>query len=177
VSEETTQEASPGRKVSISFERKRGLADFGNVTAWAHVEDYVPLDASESQVAETLNSLFNAAKAATFDQLGIEFVMDEHGVLREKHEPVANVSDAASAVGRQFPNTTNDGGLRVMNKADQQGDIPQPVIDFCAARGITAIWDNRKQGKSFSEAVGRGKVSLINGTSKGALIGLDGTFS
>lgn len=158
------------RKISVTFERKLGSGDFGNSVCRAWVEDNVPANATDSQIADALNGLFTAVKASVFDQLGIEFVVDEHGVMREKHAPVATEQVA----GRLGGGTTS---LKVMNADKQDGPIPEAVLAACAEKGITAVWDNRKQGKGFKEGIKRGEVSKVTGTSNGAFISVDGTIT
>lgn len=150
--DETTVET---RKVSITFERKKDLGNYENVVARAWAEDNVPADATDEQVAEALQGLGNAVKAAVYDHLGIEVFLDENGVIREKHAPVVTERRLADTVGTQFNGTSS---LRVMNK-DYTDPLPAGLVEKCAELGITAVWANKGQyGWFFKEAVSKGEA-------------------
>ena len=160
-------EVAPGRKVSVTFERKKDLGGYQNVVARAWVEDTVPADATDADVSQRAVELLNAVKVGVLDSLGIEVFMDDTGVVREKHEPTVTVTDAQNKIGTQFPGTTeengfNTGGLRVMNPEKLSENIPQYVVDKCREKGIEAVWANSGQyGTFYKEAVKRGEAPLI----------------
>lgn len=153
-----------GRKVSVTFERKLGLADYGNVTARAFVEDNLTADANDAQASEALVEMLNVAKVSVYDTLGIETFMDDTGVIREKHTPQVSVTQTAAAIGAAMGPTSNvqapnTGGIRVMNPDKLQGDIPADVVQMCNELGITAVWANNGQyGQFFKEAVKQGET-------------------
>lgn len=152
-------EATPSlttRKVYVSFERKQNLGDYSSVTASAFVQDEVPLGANPSEVAEKLAECYQAAAAAVFDQLGIVFTMDEHGVIREKHAPIVTVQDKSNAVDRKFGG--NSSSIKVMNPEKLKGDLPDWLITQATEAGVTAVWANwnRERGAWFKEAIPRG---------------------
>lgn len=156
------------RKITVHYERKLDKGNYNNEVASVFVTGDVAPDANSAQVAEKANELFEAAKASVFDQLGIEFIVDEHGVLREKHAPVPTVQQAEASLGRAFGGTTpvNNGDIRVMNSDKQQGPLPDWLIEYCAQHGITAVWDNRNgKGKWFTEAVKSGERSKVDPSS------------
>lgn len=172
-----TEEQPTTRRIGVTYEHKISDGNYGGQTASAWVSDEVPVDAGASDVSKALNELFDAAKASVFDQLGIEFVVDESGVMRPKHEPVASVeSRLGQEFGAQRVSGGNSGGhnnaIKVMNESDQQGALPEALVAACNRKGITAVWDNRKARKreSFTEAVKRGETSLITGEAKGAVL-------
>lgn len=152
------------RKISVTFERKVGLPNYGNLTARAWVEGTVAQDANESQVSVALGGLFTAAAAAVFDQLGLEYIMDDDGVIREANAPLP---DPEQRIHQTFGATQQDQGgngggseVRVMNPADQAGPLDDWLVRECGKLGITAVWDNRRKATGnqphYKEAVPRG---------------------
>ena len=158
------------RKISVAFERKKDLGNYQNTTVKAWIEDTVPADADGAQISEKIVELLNACKAGALDSLGIEVFMDDSGVVREKHEPVVTVTQAAAAVGNAFAGTTqvtgaggfSTGGLKIMNPDKMVENVPQFVIDKCAEKGIVAVWANNGQyGPFYKEAVQKGETPKI----------------
>lgn len=170
------------KKVSVTFERKLGYADYGNAVCRAWVEDNVPADMSDSDLSQRAVEMANVVKVAVFDSLGIECFLDDNGVIKEKHSPTVSTKQAADKVGNAFPGTTdndgrdgfNTGGLRVMNPDKLKEDIPQYVVDRCKEAGVTAVWANDgKFGPFYREAVKRDEAPKIpdpNDPTKGAII-------
>lgn len=163
----STATISNGNKISVTFERKLGYDGYSSATARAWVEGEVPKGADISTIAQNAGDLFAAAAAAVFDQLGIEYVMDDEGVLREAHKPIVSVSSATSRIESSMPGSTDvdqagNTVIRVMNPNDQQGPLPQWAIDAMTRDGVTACWDQRKSATGnqpkFKEAVPRGGV-------------------
>jgi len=165
---------SEGRKISVTFERKKDLGDYSNTVARAWIEDTVPADATDAAVSGRTVELLNAVKAGVLDSLGIEVFMDDTGVLREKHAPIVSVQAAQSSVGAAFAGTTevtspsdttggfSTGGLRVMNPDKMVENIPQYIIDKCVEKNIGAVWANDGQyGPFYKEAVKRGEAPMI----------------
>ena len=137
------------RKVSVTFERKVSDGDYGGITARAWVEDEVPEGATAEQIAAALASLFFSAKAVVLDELGIPFVTDDQGVVREKQipavtrtdSPKGTSTDAVSRVDHKFGSKNHQ--LRVMNPDDLgDNDVPDWLVEKCAADGVTAVWYN-----------------------------------
>lgn len=164
------------RKVSVTFERKLDLGDYQNVTARAWVEDSVPIDAPDALASEALSSAFGLAKAAVFDELGIEVILDDAGVLREKHNPsVTKTQGGGVAAARRSPDKGglgatggfSTGGLEVANMEDLAEDIPQYVVDICNKAGVTKVWaNNGKFGPFYKEHVVKGEQPKL-GTDSG----------
>lgn len=149
------------RKISVTFSRKISDGNYGTIEASAWVQGDAPSTATTGEVVLLLGDLLTAATAAVLDQLGIEYVCDESGVLREQPKPT--VQSAQAAVERAFGPTTvaSEGDMiRVMNPADSVGPLPDWIVAECNKLGITAVWDNRSKatGKQphFKEAVPRG---------------------
>jgi hypothetical protein len=152
-----------GRRISVTFERKKSVGDYETATARGWVEDDLPEGATDADIAEQGVELLNAVKVAVYDSLGIEVFKDDTGVIREKHAPVATVKQAADAVGTQFGGTQsfNTGGLKVMNPQDLVEDIPTGIVAKCNQLGITAVWaNNGKYGPFYKEAVKQGETPL-----------------
>lgn len=149
------------RKISVSFARKVSDGNYGTVEASAWVQGDASEDASAGEISVLLADLFAAASVAVFDQLGITYEVDESAVVREVKQPT--VQSATAAVERAFgPTTSSTGGdIRVMNPADQDGDLPDWLVRACNKDGVTGVWDNRNKAKGtkqpwFKEAVARG---------------------
>lgn len=151
-----------GRKISVSFTRKISDGNYGIIEAAAWVQGDAPTDATTGAVSLLLGDLFLAAKAAVLDQLGIEYEMDaEQGVLIEKQS--ANVIATATAAAHAITNTHSSSSVsvRVMNPSDQDGPLPDWLLNDCGRLGITGVWDNRKKAIGtkqpwFKEAVAKG---------------------
>lgn len=173
---ENTVTEIKGRKISVTFERKKDLGNYENVVARAWVEDELPAHADGASVSEKVVELTNALKAGVYDSLGIELFMDDSGVIREKHAPVATVKAAQDAVGSAFKGTQafDTGGLKIMNSQDLQEDVPADIVAKCNELGITAIWRNNGQyGVFYKEAVARGETPKLpdqRDPSKGGII-------
>jgi hypothetical protein len=155
------------RKISVTFERSVGYEGFGNVSkARAWVEGEVATTANVSDVALAMGDLFMAAKAAVLDELGIEYMVDDQGVLREKNTSIVSTDAATSRVEAAFGNAQSDDGestgysVRVMNPKDAAGPLPGWLLLDCQQDGTTAVWDNRKTRTGnqpwFTEAVPKG---------------------
>lgn len=168
-----------GRKISVTFERKKDLGNYENVVARAWVEDTLESEATDAEVSETGVNLLNAVKVAVLDSLGIEVFMDENGVIREKHAPTPSVKAAEDAIGTQFSGTQSQqgydtGGIKVMNPKDLVESIPAGIVAKCKELGITAVWANDGQyGPFYKEAVARGDTPKLpdqRDPSKGGII-------
>lgn len=154
------------RKISVTFSRKLTDGNYGGREATAYIQGDIPTDATAPVILESLSDLFMSAQAAVFDTLGIEYEVDaEKGALVEKHQPQVTVAPtgaaaAAAAVAAAMPGST-DVSIRVMNPADQQGELPDWLTRACIKDGVTAVWDNRAKAAGtkqpwFKEAVPRG---------------------
>lgn len=147
------------RKVSVTFERKLDVGNYQNVVARAWLEDNIPADASAGDAAEAIQELFSAVKAAVYDELGIEVLMDESGVLREKHKPT--VSTTEQRLGKELGATPVKGGggfdlrgVEVANENEMTESIPQWLADECERLGITKVWVKQGQyGQFYKEFV------------------------
>lgn len=180
MAENTTDTVVDGkRKLSVTFERKLGLEDYGNVVARAWMEDEISVDATDQVAAEALVDMLNVVKVAVYDTLGVEVLKDDTGVIREAHTPTVSTKAAQDKIGAQMPGsqTFNTGGLKIMNPDKLTEDVPQYIIDKCAEKGIEAVWVNHgKFGVFFKEAVQRGESPKIpdgNDPSKAGIIKSD----
>lgn len=159
------------RKISVTFERKQGLDDYGNVVARAWIEDNIPAEATADQAATAAQELFAAAKVAVYDELGIEVLMDEQGILREKHTPKvqASQSQGEKALRRELGGETtgfNTKGLEVAG--DMTQDVPDWLVQICEANGITKVWANTGQyGQFYKEFVSKGATPKLGVDDRG----------
>lgn len=154
------------RKISVVFARKLTDGNYGGFEARAYVEASVPADATEAQIAQELGAIFMPAAAAVFEQLGIAYHLDpDTQTLREDLKPVTEAQAAQRLSGgntEQQPQGGGNGGssIRVMNPSEQDGPLPQWLIDEATKAGVTAVFDNRKTATGnqpkFKEAVARG---------------------
>lgn len=174
MTEENTIPDNPERrKVSVTFGRKLTDGNYGGTEATAWVQGDLDANSSAQDIAVELANLFQACKAAVLDELGVEWHLDDQGIVRETHTPTVSTQHAQAAVQRAFPNTTSEpsaggGTVRVMN-AGKDGVSNDPLPDWlirdCQKSGITAVWDQRHTATGnqplFKEAVPRG------GTGKG----------
>lgn len=158
---DTSDNINNERKISVSFSRKISDGNYGTVDASAWVQGDASPDATAGEISVLLADLFAAASVAVFDQLGLTYEVDESAVVREVKQPT--VQTAQAAVERSFGPTTSvpAGDLRVMNPAEQDGDLPDWLVRACAKDGVTGVWDNRQKAKGtkqpwFKEAVSRG---------------------
>lgn len=153
-------------KISVTFERKLSDGNYGTTGCTAWVQGDIPQGAPPQEVATAAANLFAAAKAAVLDELGIEWSLDDQGIVRETVTPFVSQAHAQAAVNRTFAGTeqqTNSGSLRVMN-AGKEGVSTDPLPDWlikdAAKAGITAVWDQRHTATGnqphFKEAVARG---------------------
>lgn len=165
VSQETV--APPNRKISVTFERKKDLGNYENVTARAWIEGVIPEAATTQDEAQAVGFLFLAAATAVLDQLDIPYDIDtEAGVVREQNVPSVSVEQTAAMINRQMPGgvvvPSGDGSIRVMNHAEcaENGPLPQWLQAECNKLGITGVWDRRHTATGnqplFQEAVARG---------------------
>lgn len=162
-------------KISISFSRKISDGNYGSIEATVWVSHDMPNcdDFDANRAISVAQDMFNAAKIASFEQLGIEYEYDaETSTITEKVNAVPNIDVAAAAAARVLgatevsaQNTPNNSGttLRVMNPADQDGPLPDWLYNATSRDGVTAVWDNRKVAAAseknlplFKEAVARG---------------------
>ena len=160
------------RKVSVTFERKQGLDDYGNVVARVWIEDNIPADATPGQAAEKAQELFAAAKAAVYDELGIEVLLDEAGILREKHTPKvqATQSQGEKALRRELGGTQqfDAKGLQIHGDGGLKEDVPDYVVEACRNAGVTDVWANEGQyGPFYKEFVSKGETPKLGVDSQG----------
>ena len=149
-------------KVTVSFERKQNLGDYNQVTASAYLT--LPLESdSATELSESLGSAFQQVKAAVYDELGIEVLIDDAGVVREKHNPVT-VTRTEQRLGRELGATPASGGggsfntrgIECANPQDIKEDFPQWLADECAKYGISKVWVKQGQyGQFYKEFVSK----------------------
>lgn len=147
------------RKISVTFERKLDLGSYQNVVARAWLEDSVPADANDGTVSQHLSDLFGLAKAAVYDELGIEVLIDEAGVVREKHKP--NVTVTEQRLGKELGATPvktggkfDTKGVNVVNPDDMTQDVPDDIAALVAREELAGVWaNNGKYGQFYKEYV------------------------
>lgn len=164
MSDEQTTITTGDRKVSFAFERKITDNNYGHIMTRGWAETTVPAEASERDVYQAELDLGNAVKSAVLTSMGIEFTFDtDQGIVVEV-APVISIQQAsapAQAVqsGTSAP-VTSGHGIRVANPNDQDGPLPDWLINACQRDGVTSVYDNRKTATGsrplFKEAVGRG---------------------
>jgi len=137
-----------GSKISVTFERKVGLPNYGNVTYRAWVEGELPAAATTADIVGRSEELFAAVKMACLQQAEIAFTIGDDGIVREQFTPAVSVEQAAEKLTRAFPSSTTkwdsdiaDDGVRIKGK--QHGPIPEWLPAAAAAKGVTEVWDNR----------------------------------
>lgn len=147
-------------KISATFSRTISDGNYGSIKAEAWVQGDVAADTEPAKITEAATTLLQTASVAVWDQLGIGYGVDEvSGLLvEETPAPRANVPAPVGSVAAAAP--SGGGSVRVMNPADQQGDLPGWLISACQKDGIAAVWDNRAKVTGnqphFKEAVPRG---------------------
>lgn len=152
-----------GRKISVSYSRKVSDGNYGGWEAHAWVQGDAPESASPGDIAVLLGDLFVSAKAAVLDELGIPYKYEE-GYIREDGPLVDPAQAVARVIGAQPQPAGGDdggsGGIRVMNPKDQQGPLPDWLINEASRAGVDAVFDNRKTATGrqplFKEAIARG---------------------
>lgn len=153
-------------KLSAQFERKLGTGDYGSKTASAFLTVTLDPDADASKVSEEFSNMFSQLKAAVYDELGIEVLIDESGVIREKYNPQAAVKEGpgVQAARRELGATGgfDTKGLEVMNIADLVEDIPDKVVAKCNELGITKVWaNNGTYGPYYKEHLPKGETPKV----------------
>ena len=161
---QTQFQAPENIKISATFSRSISDGNYGSFKAEAWVQGDVPAGSTPQVVSEKATELLQTAAVAVWDQLGLTYHLDESvGLLTEDVQaPKATVPPTLGSGGSSTGSTGSSGGgsVRVMNPADQEGDLPGWLISACARDGITAVWDNRRKATGtqplFKEAVARG---------------------
>jgi len=162
MSEATTPEV----KLGAQFERNVSTGDYGSRSASAFLTVTLPDGADAGAVSTEFGQMFSQLKAAVYDELGIEVLLDESGVLREKYNPQSTVTESpgVQAARRELGATGgfDTGGLEVMNLKDMKENIPANVVAKCNELGITKVWANDgKYGPFYKEAVKAGETPKI----------------
>jgi hypothetical protein len=149
-------------KISVTFERKLDLGSYQNVVARAWVEANVP-EGDQAAQAKALGDAFGQAKAAVYDELGIEVLMDDAGVIREKFTPaVTTTQSGGERAARRAPENGGLGatggfdtkGLEVARIEDMTQDIPDDIVAVCTKYGVTKVWANSgRYGQFYKEHV------------------------
>lgn len=170
MSDPTAVEATPTTFVNVHFERKMNLGNYNSCVASAYLS--VPLESDNAAaLTEALGDAFQQVKAAVYDELGIEVLVDESGVLREKHKPTVTVTEqrlgkelGATPVGGNFDTK----GIEVANPDKMTEDIPDWLVSICEANGITKVWANQgRYGTFYKEFVSEGAEPKLGWEVKG----------
>jgi hypothetical protein len=146
-------------KISATFSRSVSDGNYGSIKAEAWVQGDISATAAPAEVTEKATLLLQTASVAVWDQLGLDYKLDEvTGLLKEDlPDPKVQVE---RTVGGGGGSTNNGGSVRVMNPNDQQGELPDWLISAASSAGVTAVFDNRKTATGnqplFKEAVARG---------------------
>lgn len=126
------------RKVTVYVSRKKSDDNYGGTEVGVWVEGYVPQDADEATVAKTAKALIRPAKAVVLDEVGIEAVADDNGVLRERLVPRAQVE---SRVRQEV------GGTRTLE------DVEDDNLTVGVWNKNTKTWDKHPLGEAASKAI------------------------
>ena len=140
------------RKVSATFERKLDLGNYNNVVGRAWVEQNVPADAMAGEVSEALSGCFELAKAVVLDELGIEVIIDDNGVIREKYNPAVTKMDSGERNLRRETGATggfDTKGVKVANEKDMTENVPDWVAEIVEQTGMAGVWANKGQYGTF----------------------------
>lgn len=161
---------NPTTKISVTFERKLDLGSYQNVVARAWVEASVPEGDAAAQT-KALGDAFGQAKAAVYDELGIEVLVDDAGVIREKFAPaVTTTQSGGERAARRAPENGglgatggfNSKGLEVARIEDMTQDIPDDIVAVCAKYGVTKVWANSgRYGQFYKEHVAKDETPKI----------------
>ena len=146
-------------KISATFSRSVSDGNYGSVKAEAWVQGEVSSDAAPAAITEATTVLLQTAAVAVWDQLGIDYHLDENRGLLVEDTPAPKVTTPKRDES-PTPRPSSGGAVRVMNPNDQDGDLPDWLIRECEKLGIGAVWDQRKSKTGnqpwFKEAVPRG---------------------
>lgn len=77
------QEVIQAPKVTVGFERSVQVRPYESAKASVFIQAEVPLGYTAQELEGGLRDAFFQAKAQVFEQLGIEFEINEHGVVME----------------------------------------------------------------------------------------------
>lgn len=147
-----------GRKLSVTFERKKNLGDYEHAVTRAWMETTLPADADAAAIIMGIRELAAPMKAAVLDELGIESYVDEQGLVREKVTPVTSSQDGVASVKRKFPGATSERVAETSSaihegnatsthnitfQGPSQGPLPEWAIKAITAKGVTKVFDNR----------------------------------
>lgn len=126
-------------KVTIGFERSVSVRPYETAKASVFIQAEVPIGYTAEELEKGLRDSFFQAKAQVFEQLGIEFEISEHGVVRElltkTFGPVEMVEQEAPA-----SNGNGNGAL------------------VCGNNPSHKMWDNRQK-----KAAGEYKATAPDG--------------
>lgn len=151
-------------RLTISFERKVSTGDYGSMTANVWLSADMPTGGNDA-IAAKASELITVAKAAVYDELGIEVQLDEAGVLREVPKAALSVRTTPGTQAAGYAPPSSSGGSFNMKNLDVQGemtqDVPDWLVELCAEYGITKVWANTgKYGQFYKEFVSKGAAPL-----------------
>ena len=78
-----TQELIQAPKVTVGFERSVSVRPYETAKASVFIQAEVPIGYTAEELEKGLRDSFFQAKAQVFEQLGIEFEINEHGAVME----------------------------------------------------------------------------------------------
>lgn len=117
-------------KVTVGFERSVSVRPYESAKASVFIQADVPIGYDAKQLEQGLRDAFFQAKAQVFEQLGLEFEINEHGVvielLKNAFGPV-EVVPLGQGTTQDVPPTTNGAAL------------------VCGNNPSHKMWDNREK--------------------------------
>jgi hypothetical protein len=120
-------------KVTVGFERSVSVRPYETAKASVFIQAEVPIGYTAKELEQGLRDAMFQAKAQVFEQLGIEFEINEHGVIMELLQksfgPVDIVKEDATASASSIQSNGN-GALVCGNDASHK------------------MWDNRAKKAS-----------------------------
>jgi hypothetical protein len=135
-------------KITVFYGRKISTAPYENEEASIHVQADVPVNGFQPEIDEAIQTAYITAKTHVLSQLGIEYSVNEYGIIREL-ERVLQATVVASAPNpprtSMAPAAAANGDRDVL-WADLQAEY---VDDGASFVGHTkSFWDNREDKRN-----------------------------
>lgn len=146
-------------KVTVGFERSIKVRDYETAKCSVFIQGDVPLDATQDQIEAAARDAAFQAKSIVFDELGIEFSVDDNSVVREAIErqlgptqQVATVPRSRGGGGRgarrsaEAPTSADTVPAEPATPAPTSNDKPIVRDEACPKCGHAdrKFWDNRQ---------------------------------
>lgn len=136
------------RKGGVTVSRKVGLPNYSSADVSVYIEVNLDGATSAEEEAARIESAVSTAKCVVYNELGIEYAVDENGVVREVQPkapaPRPTVEQVVANVEKAFPGTTSaDGNFDIVVEG-QVAPLPDWLNAAYAAKGSPGVLvDNR----------------------------------